>query len=169
MSDSLSLLLLVLATFAVTGLAVGFVLTAFRRKKAPCPECGAKTMVARAAYKGEVTGELVPGEADIPYALVSGSARVAIGLIALAYVFVQLTGALGYESCELQGISMVCTDGLSTQAMMEVNLLYGLVAVVGGVIVLVNGGAQFARALKSRGKTMTYEYLCSKGHSWTSK
>jgi hypothetical protein len=169
MFDSLSVLLVVLATVAIIGLAAGLILTAFRRKRSPCPECGTKTIVARAAYKDEATGQLLPGEADIPYALVAGSAKVIIGIIAIAYIFVQLVSALGYENCGLQGVSMVCKDILSARPVLNVNLVYGLIAAVGGAVAIVNGGAQFLRAIRSREKAMVYEYLCTKGHHWEEK
>ena len=169
MSDSLSLLLVGLGAFAIIGLAVAYIFTSFRRKKVPCPQCGKKTPIAGAYYTDDVSGQKITGEADIPFALVSASSRVVIGIIAIAYVFIMLVGALGYEDCGFQGISMVCTDNGAAQDGLEVNLLYSLVAIVGGVIVMFNGGTQFARALQSRGKTMTYEYICLKDHHWTSK
>jgi hypothetical protein len=167
MSDSLLILLVGVASLAIISIAISYLFAAVRRKKDKCPQCGARTMAAAATYTDEVTGQKIPGEPDVPFALVSAVARAAIGIIALGYVFIRLFGALGYDSCDLQGISMVCKYDDPTRPGTIINLVYSLLALVGGVIVIFNGGTLFSRALKSRGKAMTYEFVCAKDHHWT--
>lgn len=164
MPPSSSILLITLISLAITGLAVSYLFTAFRRKRMRCPQCGAKTPAAGATYVDETTGQKMRGEVDVPFAFVSASARMLVGVIAIVYIFIMLGTALGYEDCILQGTAMVCSEpGRNDHT---VNLLYGLVVIAGGVIVSVNGAYQFLRARNSRGKKMTYEYVCAKNHKW---
>ena len=167
MFDSLLVILVGIASLAITGIAVSYLFAIVRRKKMRCPQCGARTPVARAYFSDAVSGQKIAGEPDIPFALFSGGARMFIGVIAIVYVFVRLIGALGYDDCYLQGINMVCAYDYSSIPDATINLFYSLVGIVGGLIVIVNGLTLFMRALSARGKDMTYEFICVKDHHWT--
>jgi hypothetical protein len=164
MPPSSSILLLILISFAILSMAASYLLTAFRKKQMHCPECGEKTPATAAYYIDEATGERMPAEVDVTFGLISSAARMLIGVIAIISVFIRLISALGYDNCDLQGISMLCSQ--AGQVDLTVNLLYSLVVIAGGVYIGVTGTNQFLRARSSMGKSTTYVYVCHNDHHW---
>ena len=164
MPPSSSILFLGLISLAITGLAISYLFTAFRRKRMRCPQCGEKTAANAAYYIDETTGQKMHCEVDVTFSLISSIARMLIGVIAIIYIFLMLFRALGYADCGLQGISMVCSQ--ADRADHTVNLLYSLVFIAGGVFIAVTGANQFLRTRASRGKDKTYVYTCHNDHHW---
>jgi ribosomal protein L37AE/L43A len=153
----------------VGALVVGYVITGNLRKKSVCPNCGKKSLPKKAFVRDPAGGQITPAERDFAYALVTGIGAALIGAAISGFFIALVATSLGDESCSVKGLSLVCVSyGGGMKVTTTINLLIAFLFTIGGFGILVNGVQKIRRAVATKGKPMTTEFVCPKcKHSWT--
>ena len=97
-----------------------------------------------------------------------GVGGLLIGIGLCAFVLFMVIPAIGNDSCSFEGIVIKCVSyGGTTRVETTINLPIAFVALLGGISTFFRGIARVRRAIQSRGKPMTCEYVCTCQNTWT--
>jgi hypothetical protein len=167
-TDTIGVLLGCLATILIVGLALAYIFTSATRKKSECPKCSRKSPAKTTYVINDETGEKAEGDRDFGFAVVSGIGGLLIGIGLCAFVLFMVIPSFGNESCSFEGIVIKCVSyGGNTKVETTINLPIAFIALLGGISTIIRGIARFRRALYSRGKPMTCEFVCTCQNTWT--
>ena len=114
MSNTLQTLLGCGGSIFIVLLAIAYIITSAGRKKSECPNCTKKVAPKQAFYDYPQTGQRTLGESDFAFALVASIGNILIGLAAVGFPLYLVLGALGDESCAVEGIIIRCVSYTST-------------------------------------------------------
>ena len=167
LSSSIGVLLGCLASILIVVLALAYIFTSANRKKSECPKCSRKSP-AKTTYVMDESGNKVEGERDFGFAVVSGIGGLLIGIGLCAFMLFMVIPSIGNDSCSFEGIVIKCVSyGGGTRVETTINLPIAFVALLGGISTIFRGVARVRRALYSRGKPKTCEYVCTCQNTWT--
>jgi cbb3-type cytochrome oxidase subunit 3 len=169
MSNTLQTLLGCGGSIFIVLLAIAYIITSAGRKKSECPNCTKKVAPKQAFYDDPETGQRTLGESDFAFALVASIGNILIGLAAVGFPLYLVLGALGDESCAVEGIIIRCVSYTSTMKVeTTLNLLIMGIIFLAGIFGVFNGLGRFVRATKSRGQPITREFECPAcKNTWT--
>jgi hypothetical protein len=168
-SESLQSLLICGGSLLVVLLAVAYIITKIGQKKSECPNCTKNITPKQAFYDDPETGKKTLGERDFAFALVAASGNILIGLAASGFPLYLVLGALGDDSCVVEGIVIRCVSYTSTMKVEStINLLIMGVIFIAGLLGIINGLGRIVRTFKSKGNPLTLEFECPAcKHEWT--